>query len=156
MSDSSGSGETRECKRCKAEYELSVFRVMGARVRDGGRYRAHDCRACHSETMKLMRRLHKTVGRPSPSCEICHRVGQVVLDHDHATGEFRGWLCKECNTGLGNLGDDVASLRRALAYLERARSPAASSGPIGEERVRSRSPRHHGDLGGAPASPESR
>jgi hypothetical protein len=42
-----------------------------------------------------------------------------MLDHCHVTGRFRGWLCHACNTGLGELGDDVASVRRALAYLER-------------------------------------
>ena len=39
------------------------------------------------------------------------------LDHDHETGQFRGWLCKQCNTGLGNLGDDLESLLRAVQYL---------------------------------------
>ena len=39
------------------------------------------------------------------------------LDHDHVSGEFRGWLCKQCNTGLGNLGDDLDSLLRAVQYL---------------------------------------
>jgi hypothetical protein len=107
------------------------------------------------EYLRQLRRLHKTVGQPSPSCEICHRIGRVVLDHDHATNEFRGWLCRECNTSLGNLGDDVAGLRRALAYLERTRSSASSSGLDDEERARARSPRHHGDSRGASASPES-
>jgi hypothetical protein len=41
----------------------------------------------------------------------------VVLDHDRVTGKFRGWLCQECNSGLGKLGDDIAGLRRAIAYL---------------------------------------
>ena len=39
------------------------------------------------------------------------------LDHCHETGEFRGWLCKKCNTGLGNLGDNLESLERAVTYL---------------------------------------
>tara|TARA_Y100000004_G_scaffold28565_1_gene29331 strand:- start:105 stop:437 length:333 start_codon:yes stop_codon:yes gene_type:complete len=39
------------------------------------------------------------------------------LDHDHESGQFRGWLCKQCNTGLGNLGDDLESLLRAVQYL---------------------------------------
>jgi hypothetical protein len=30
----------------------------------------------------------------------------------------RGVLCFNCNRGLGKLGDDVASLERAIAYLE--------------------------------------
>jgi Recombination endonuclease VII/NUMOD3 motif len=59
-------------------------------------------------------------------CDLCNgpQQGQqsLTLDHDHVTGELRGWLCTRCNTGLGKLGDDVEGLRRALAYIEGAPS----------------------------------
>lgn len=51
-------------------------------------------------------------------CDICHRVLKLNFDHDHSTGEFRGWLCTRCNTGLGHyerFGDAFAeylTLRR--------------------------------------------
>tara|TARA_R100000773_G_C4156599_1_gene76293 strand:+ start:287 stop:562 length:276 start_codon:yes stop_codon:yes gene_type:complete len=41
------------------------------------------------------------------------------LDHCHETGDFRGWLCKKCNTGLGLLGDNVTELSRAIKYLSK-------------------------------------
>lgn len=40
------------------------------------------------------------------------------IDHCHRTGRVRGILCAGCNSGIGKLGDSVAGLRRALAYLE--------------------------------------
>jgi hypothetical protein len=66
---------------------------------------------------------------PSPpvdnKCAICHRdAGKGVhyrglaLDHEHVTGKFRGYLCRDCNMGLGMLGDTVEAIRRVLAYLE--------------------------------------
>lgn len=61
--------------------------------------------------------------RPDPgSCECCRRIPNhtLRLDHDHETGKFRGWLCSGCNTGLGNLGDNLRAVLRALAYLRRA------------------------------------
>ena len=38
-------------------------------------------------------------------------------DHDHDTGEFRGFLCQSHNTGLGKLGDNLAGLMCAVQYL---------------------------------------
>lgn len=61
--------------------------------------------------------------RPSPElCECCEKYADKALriDHDHATGKFRGWLCDGCNIGLGQLGDTREGVAKALAYLERA------------------------------------
>ena len=61
--------------------------------------------------------------RPCPiNCECCGKQNQraLNLDHCHATGAFRGWLCDRCNKGLGFLGDTRESLMRAIAYLDAA------------------------------------
>ncbi len=39
------------------------------------------------------------------------------IDHNHETGEVRGILCRGCNHGLGNFGDDPAVLQAAVYYL---------------------------------------
>lgn len=44
------------------------------------------------------------------------------VDHCHKTGTIRGILCRGCNQGLGQLGDTLLSVGRALAYLRRARA----------------------------------
>lgn len=55
-------------------------------------------------------------------CSICKRRGQkLYVDHNHATGEVRGLLCRLCNSGIGYLRDDVKLLRAAVEYLERVR-----------------------------------
>lgn len=63
--------------------------------------------------------------RPEPSlCECCGKPPtkkHLVLDHCHATNEFRGWICYSCNVGLGHLGDNLEGVRKALSYLELAR-----------------------------------
>jgi hypothetical protein len=64
--------------------------------------------------------------RPEPpACECCGRPPKVprkhlCLDHDHRTGQFRGWLCNTCNIAIGKLGDGLAGVVRAVAYLRRA------------------------------------
>jgi len=62
--------------------------------------------------------------RPCPVlCEICAQPPQgkqsMNLDHDHATGKFRGWLCSLCNRGLGFFHDRPDLLLQGAVYLER-------------------------------------
>jgi hypothetical protein len=59
-------------------------------------------------------------------CAICGRPplreGKeccLDVDHDHATGQIRGLLCKGCNLMLGNAQDNPGILRKAAEYLER-------------------------------------
>jgi hypothetical protein len=58
----------------------------------------------------------------SGACEICGGDHSVLhLDHWHhgpKDGLIRGWLCINCNGGLGNFRDDPARLQAAIAYLE--------------------------------------
>lgn len=59
------------------------------------------------------------------SCAICNtHVSQLnrglFVDHDHSTGQVRGLLCHNCNTGIGMLKDDPKLLQNALWYFEQA------------------------------------
>lgn len=45
---------------------------------------------------------------------------EVCVDHDHANGRVRGILCRGCNSGIGQLGDTLTGVSRAVSYLERS------------------------------------
>jgi hypothetical protein len=121
------------------EYDKRRRETNRAHVRAMGR----KWYAANTEKVQAWRRQYRGLPeptRPAPaSCECCGALpGHVdvfstptrtkirkaaynlALDHDHVTGKFRGWLCSNCNTGLGKLGDDIAGLERAIAYLRRA------------------------------------
>lgn len=51
-------------------------------------------------------------------CPICSRVivASAHRDHDHKTDALRGYLCRNCNLGLGNFHDDSVLIRQAAAY----------------------------------------
>lgn len=64
----------------------------------------------------------------SDCCEVCgftedstgdqDSKRRLVYDHCHDSMDFRGVLCNSCNAAIGNLGDNIEGLKRALAYLE--------------------------------------
>lgn len=67
----------------------------------------------------------KNAPRPMPEkCEVCNRdktnsTKGLHYDHDHKTGNFRGWLCFKCNVALGMTGDDVEILKKLIKYLKK-------------------------------------
>lgn len=75
-------------------------------------------------------RRYRRRGLPEPTrlipdrCELCggppNGHGSLHLDHCHETNRFRGWLCSNCNHGLGKLGDNIEGLQRAIEYLKRS------------------------------------
>jgi len=50
-------------------------------------------------------------------CECCGGDSRLAVDHCHTTGALRGVLCQPCNLGIGQLGDDLTGVLRAVAYL---------------------------------------
>jgi hypothetical protein len=51
-------------------------------------------------------------------CVICGNVRALVCDHDHETGEVRGWPCRHCNMFLGRTkADAIARAQRVLKYV---------------------------------------
>jgi len=66
------------------------------------------------------RKRMKIATRPrSPYCEVCGLVCRTVLDHDHKTGKFRGWLCPHCNSALGHAKDSPPILEALARYIMR-------------------------------------
>jgi len=52
-------------------------------------------------------------------CAICNKSSRKTLhiDHSHKTGEVRGLLCNNCNTGIGFFKEDISIFTRAIKYL---------------------------------------
>lgn len=60
-----------------------------------------------------------TCDKPETGKDNNGRVKWLAVDHDHENGAVRGLLCENCNKALGLIGDNVATLRAAIRYLER-------------------------------------
>lgn len=67
-----------------------------------------------------------TIEAQSGCCALCGKpfgtTGQrrPHIDHDHTTGVVRGIIHGGCNTALGLMGDDLASVLKAAEYLKKA------------------------------------
>lgn len=87
----------------------------------------------HAEYLKTeagKRAKRRGRGQPEPTrpmphrCECCGLSDLVFkktlfLDHCHDTGKFRGWICDNCNLGIGRLNDNLEGVKKAVAYLEK-------------------------------------
>lgn len=62
----------------------------------------------------------------SKGCAICGTKENSIskfdlcMDHCHITGKFRGFLCKNCNSGIGFFKDSAILLKSAIVYLKNA------------------------------------
>ena len=68
---------------------------------------------------------HQLLEEQGGVCAICqqrpplrHNRRQLHIDHHHATGQRRGFLCQKCNLGVGQFQDSVELLKAAITYLE--------------------------------------
>jgi hypothetical protein len=110
-----------ECTKCKKIYPTSHFGWV--RRGEAGTYNINTrvCRTCVNKNASIVHQLKKIYPYPKHSkCDCCSKKAKLHLDHNYSNQKFRGWLCSECNTGIGKLGDNIVGLKRALRYLLKA------------------------------------
>lgn len=125
------SKELRCCRYCVQEKPLGDFCIYR------GNY-SWKCRQCQNVETTLWRQanpdkcklhgikykygidsaqaLEEIIG--NGKCAICGGVGEQI-DHDHTTNLVRGYLCKQCNRGLGHFRDSIEIMMLAIKYLEK-------------------------------------
>lgn len=106
------------CSRCCTERPVADFHRSTSRS-GVQRY----CKTCMRMHPHGLTRHHyeEQLARQGGVCALaCGRTPKLLaVDHDHQTLRVRGLLCKPCNTGIGQLGDNEEGLTRALEYLTR-------------------------------------
>lgn len=113
---------TADCRGCGCRVRVKRFgkrynKTLGTVVQE------YQCKARHLQAVygKLGDNDVSTfIQRADQTCDICGRgypEASISWDHNHQSGEFRGWLCYECNFGLGQFKDNIELLERAKHYL---------------------------------------
>lgn len=109
-----------KCKECTAK-EAAIWRRNNPE-----KHRAIYQRNNHKSNLRLrfgitIEQYNILVAQSDGLCSICRepesRDRRLSLDHDHESGEIRGFLCCRCNLLLGNIKDNIKLLQGAVEYL---------------------------------------
>ena len=110
--------DMQECKECNKLLPLIAFTTQVLRS-DGAWYLKKICRQCHTENKKETYAVRKNAPPKPERCACCHKkTKKLDLDHIHGSTVFRGWVCRNCNTGIGKLEDTLTGVLQAAVYLE--------------------------------------
>jgi hypothetical protein len=106
----------RICVKCKEYRPKEYYNVDKTRGKDGLNTK---CRKCRTKEKKIVRKLKRENPNPDKICSITGNSGVegLVTDHDHETGEYRGDIPDNFNTGIGLLGDTIKDCFLATRYL---------------------------------------
>lgn len=131
-------GNTTKCRPCsKTKRKNRWCQTCGAELVGKQRKRCTDCRRAAVRDFQRAAVYGLSIDEyqaiiARTRCDSCgdtidtnKRDGSGVIghiDHDHITGNVRGYLCRYCNHALGNAKDSVERLRMLIAYLERSMS----------------------------------
>ncbi|MCA1806490.1 MAG: endonuclease VII domain-containing protein, partial [Actinobacteria bacterium] len=128
--------EDRKCVFCESNFEtnraaqkycsrhcgylakLSKNRPESAPQSESTKARVNDTRlkSLYGITSDFWENYKKAVEN---KCEICGKITDLVIDHSHESGKFRGALCRRHNFALGFLDDDITLFEAAIAYLRK-------------------------------------
>ena len=108
--------EFKICIRCDHLKPIDVFEKKKRELNH-----RNICRHCRTGAQRVTQRLRrkhiKLHGPPPGGCGICGK-GDIVFDHCHFTNQFRGWICRSCNSGIGKMGDTWRDVQSRADYLK--------------------------------------
>jgi hypothetical protein len=125
-------GDNFSKKVCNVCHKLlqTVKFAKNQNAKNNRSVRRPSCKDCRKflEGVNMSPKIRKEWEQKKPNsepfeCPVCLKrtiagvTCKVVLDHNHKTGEVRGWICDSCNTGIGRFKDDVELLKQAMRFL---------------------------------------
>lgn len=104
---------TRWCGRCRTYLEFSKFTNNERTCKECKKYKAFQL------SYGLTKEKYETlIESQEGRCAVCKMRDARYVDHNHITGEVRGLLCPQCNTGLGMFQEDIKIFEAAMEYLQ--------------------------------------
>lgn len=121
-----GTYSTKVCIDCgldkpTGDYQVSTYRKTGKSILSSY------CKTCKNKRTivnNYKRRYNLSASEVEdlrkrfPVCAICGSDVHLDIDHNHETGEVRGILCHNCNSGIGHFKENPEKLLQAVEYLK--------------------------------------
>lgn len=119
-------GVTSHCKACDKERRC-------AKKTRAGHLKRHYGLTPEEYTDQLVKRSGKCdicgLQETWPNADFTGEIRNLVVDHDHKTGQIRGLLCSKCNSGIGQLLDSEEIAASAAEYLRASRAKPEPQDP---------------------------
>src|SRR5262245_27219508 len=124
-------GTIAQCRKCSQKYAEDNKEQISERMKD---YYQDKRKYMMVENLYgLNRKQYEKLCKDG--CRVCGSFDRLSVDHNHTTNSNRGILCKECNTALGILHEDINRILKLAHYLEeRSRYAMESSDVKMEEK----------------------
>ena len=111
--------DMHECRECHKIFPTTAFHTKSLRS-DGAYYLENKCRVCNTILGNERREVKKNAPPKPECCDCCHKkTKKIQIDHIHGTFIFKGWVCPDCNAGIGKLRDNLEGVLRGALYLEK-------------------------------------
>jgi len=114
--------DTKKCRRCDETKDIENFEI-NRKFASGGIARRAYCKSCQKKQKSISGKKYYS---KKPETLICPTCGDtvkgnhnIVLDHNHKTGTIRGYICDNCNSGMGRAKDDVQILQNWIEWLKK-------------------------------------
>lgn len=117
-------GLRAECKECSRAYTKAWYKENknGYTGKAKLAMRKYNYKTRYDLPEELINHL---VEDNTGNCTICGNKTVLHIDHCHATGNYRGLLCRNCNLMLGYSKDNMNTLKNAIEYLNKFTSDKA-------------------------------
>ncbi len=111
------SGFHNLCKRCSNDNRNLRRHNNPEMVKDECLRKAFGISFADYKAMLLQQRGVCAICKKPETATFKGRLTHLSVDHNHLTGQVRGLLCRDCNSALGFLQDDIDKLQCATNYL---------------------------------------
>ena len=99
-------GRNSMCKECRSKYIKSHYNSNKSQyIERSKKWKQKNPIRVLSQRYNIDESIIEEMWIKYDSCGICSTTENLVFDHIHDTNTARGFLCSNCNTMLGRLGD---------------------------------------------------